>query len=250
MKKVLRKLSVILTVVMVMSAFAVPAAAGQENDREKERKPKYELHDGTFTFDDGTKITVKHASPNSILTVSGGSDKSEEAIEIKEEIVLCAVEASIAETDIENNTRVPFGFSAPRVPFGNGFVGLWQGGERISHTPIVGRMTRTINGTTETNWSGTQPQWNSDQIKLNESWTFHGIAASVSIPLGIGFSGSGNTVSWSAHDTSGNHWRMRHDYAGVQGGCYVFLTGSTKAGAASHRFQGLRWISTNESRGV
>jgi hypothetical protein len=33
MKKVLRKLSVILTVVIVMSAFAVPAAAGQENNR-------------------------------------------------------------------------------------------------------------------------------------------------------------------------------------------------------------------------
>jgi hypothetical protein len=247
-KKSFRMLSVLLTVVLLMTVS--PVAAGRENGGEKERKPKYELHDGTFTFDDGTKITVKHASPNSVLTVSGGPDKSEEAIELKEEIVLRAVEASIAETDIENNTQFPFDFSAPLAPFGNGHVTLRQSGVRISHDPNPWTVARTINGTTETNWTGTQPQWNSDQIKLNESWTFSGIFVTVSWPFGVGFSGSGNTVNWFAHDTSGNQWRMRHDYFGIEGRSSTALTGTTKAGTASHRFEGWRWISTSRSNPV
>lgn len=251
MKKIsFRMLSALLTVVLLMLAFATPVAAGRENDREKERKPKYELHDGTFTFDDGTKITVKHASPNSVLTVSGGPDKCEEALELKEEIVLDAVRANITEANyIVKNTRFPFNFSATPAPFGNGIVTLRQNGERISHRGFW-IVTRTVNGTTQTNWTGTQPQINSDQIKLNESWTFHGISVEVSIPPGVGFSRSANTVSWSAHDTSGAQWRMRHDYIGVQGGSNFALTGSTKAGTGSHRFQGWQWISTSESSAI
>jgi hypothetical protein len=242
--------SVLLTLVLLMSAFVTPVAAGWENSgEEKERKPKYELHDGTFTFDCGTKITVKHASPNSVLTVSGGPNKCEEALELKEEIVLDAVEASITETDIENNTRFPFDFSAPPAPFGNGHVTLRQSGVHINF-PFEIIHRRRVDGTTQTAWTGTQPQWNSDQIKLNESWRFHGIAVSVSVPPGVGFSAHADTVSWSAHDTSGTQWRMRHDYLGVEGRSAIAVTGITKAGTASHRFQGWRWVSTSRSMGI
>ena len=59
----------------------------------------YEYYDGTFTFDDGTKITVIYAMPNSILTVSGGPNKSEEDLKLKQEIVLKDIEARMTDTN-------------------------------------------------------------------------------------------------------------------------------------------------------
>ena len=58
MKKVLRKLSMVLTIVMVMSAFAVPAAAGQENGagRRNVTAPEIQYLDAEVRVIDGQPV--------------------------------------------------------------------------------------------------------------------------------------------------------------------------------------------------
>jgi hypothetical protein len=74
-----------------------------------------------------------------------------------------------------------------------------------------------VEGRSETDWTGTQPQYYSTKIRLDESWRFHGVNVSVSYPPGIGYSSSWDTVSWSGGDDSGTSWALSHTYSGIYG---------------------------------
>ncbi|GEM_PF-5633410 len=71
MKKVLRKLSVILTVVMVMSAFAVPVAAGQENGAGRRNVAVTEIQcfDAEVRVIDGQLVIVAETNNGNIRHV-------------------------------------------------------------------------------------------------------------------------------------------------------------------------------------
>lgn len=261
MKKIYFKLLLVWLVTgmltgMLMIGFSMPMAVASESI--------YEYYDGTFLFDDGTMITVIHASPGSIVTVAGGPNKCEEALKLKEELVLQVLHSNINATKVQSLPKdglvteslfrdrqiMSFDSSAAPASFGNGSVALTQQGVIIRDFPDAWTVTMSCSGTTQTLWSGTQPQFNSDQIKLNESWRFHGASITLNIPPGVGFSGSSETVSWSAHDSSGTQWRMSHDYSGVGARSNVALISMTKSGTASHRFQGWRWISVADSTNI
>ena len=67
----------------------------------------------------------------------------------------------------------------------------------------------------QTLWLGTQPQWNSSEIRLTDSWTYGGFSVSVSFPPGVGFTVAGNTVSWTGSDASGEVWGLQDMYYAI-----------------------------------
>jgi hypothetical protein len=69
-------------------------------------------------------------------------------------------------------------------------------------------------------WTGTNP-WNMDTMRLGDTYKAEGVSVQVSYyPPGGGFSGSGDTVSWSGSAPS--TWSIDHYYNGIQ-----FSTGWT-----------------------
>jgi len=103
-----------------------------------------------------------------------------------------------------------------------------------------------VEGESETAWWGTEPQYYSDRIKLDESWRFNGISVYVSFPPG--FSGSGDTVTWSGSDDSGTSYRLRHIYSGIRGESWVSLTSVRQNSNGSHKL-GNTWVSANATDG-
>ena len=105
-----------------------------------------------------------------------------------------------------------------------------------------------VEGSSETGWWGTEPQFYSDKIKLDESWRFNGISVYVSFPPG--FSGSGNTVTWSGEDDSGTSYRLVHIYSGIRGESWVALTSVRQNSNGSHFFESTHtWVSANATDG-
>lgn len=94
-----------------------------------------------------------------------------------------------------------------------------------------------VDGHSITSWSGTQPQYYSTKIRLDESWTFSGISVSVSTGGGIGFSTSGNTVYWSGEDDSGTSWSLSHYYSGIYGESRWALWSVRQSVNGSHFFE-------------
>ncbi|MBT9147936.1 MAG: hypothetical protein DDT32_01704 [Syntrophomonadaceae bacterium] len=66
-----------------MFSFVALSTATQEAKQSVSDRGKL-----VYEFDDGSKVTVMHASPGSVLLGFGGPDKCEENAEIKENIVL------------------------------------------------------------------------------------------------------------------------------------------------------------------
>ncbi len=111
-------------------------------------------------------------------------------------------------------------------------------------------MWAEVSGSTTTAWYGTDPQYYSSEIKLSEQWIFGGYSITLSYPGGVGFSGSSKTISWSAHDTSGNYWRMSHVYSGIRGESSVLLTSVRQNSLGSHKFNTTNtWVSAYATDG-
>jgi hypothetical protein len=75
-----------------------------------------------------------------------------------------------------------------------------------------------VEGETSTAWLGTEPQWNSDEIELRESWTleFQWLDY-LQYPFSADWSDSSDTIEYEHTDTSGDWWAMMHDYSGLFG---------------------------------
>jgi len=75
-----------------------------------------------------------------------------------------------------------------------------------------------IEGETSTAWLGTEPQWNSDEIELSETWTFQfSWLDYLQIPPGADWDSSSSSIEYEHKDTSGNYWAMMHSYSGLFG---------------------------------
>jgi hypothetical protein len=129
--------------------------------------------------------------------------------------------------------------------YGNGFVRTEFDTHVIYGTDYLVTVWREVDGESETFWAGTSPQYNSSKIKLAESWKFGGIAITVSLPGGVGFSGVGSTIKWSGSDNSGNHWRMGHIYSGLYAQSHVCMLNVRQSSEGSHYFSTVgEWVST------
>lgn len=74
----------------------------------------------------------------------------------------------------------------------------------------------SYSGSSDANWLGCCP-WNPDSNTLTDSWFVSGIVVSVnlSVPPGIGFSGSGGgPISYSTN--TGQNWQNHHNFSGVE----------------------------------
>ncbi len=209
-----------------------------------------------YEFEDGSRVTVIHNTPGSILLSFGGPDKCEKNASIKEDVVLQLLRQTqppvgVSKTDAGVQAIPIHPYFVPRpfdtwddAPFGNSAVRTRQKGTATRALVSLTIDRDTVNGLTETAWFGWIPQSMSDQRKLSESWRFHGWGVvSLSIPPGVGFSGSGDTINWFAHDTLRHAWRTSHSYTGVSAtGLGGTLTGVTKSAFGSHLF-GTHWVS-------
>lgn len=259
-------LSVLAALALLVPVFLVPTAAavampGERSQWEMPVKTTC-LVSGhvVYEFDDGSRVRVIHNTPGSILLGFGGPNKCERNAAVKEDLVLQLIEPSVVTTPNtepelvapEADAGIHRGYYAPRnffdhrsKSFGDSVVRTSQQGtaDRSRECLIRARdRDEVVWGHTETSWLGSIPQSNSDEIKLAEGWTFRGVRVTVSFPPGLGFSGGGNTVSWFAHDTSGQEWRKIHSYTGIAASAMMLsFTGLTKTATGSHLF-GNQWI--------
>lgn len=75
-----------------------------------------------------------------------------------------------------------------------------------------------IDGETSTAWLGTDPQWNSDEIELVESWTFSFQWLDyLQYPFSADWAEGSDTIKYEYTDTSGDWWAMVHQYSGLFG---------------------------------
>jgi len=75
-----------------------------------------------------------------------------------------------------------------------------------------------IDGETSTAWLGTEPQWNSDEIRLEESWTFEFEWLDyLQFPFSADWSESSDSIEYEHTDTSGDEWAMMHYYTSLFG---------------------------------
>jgi hypothetical protein len=104
----------------------------------------------------------------------------------------------------------------------------------------------SIDGQTSTAWLGTDPQWNSDEIKLAETWTFEFEWLDfLQIPPGIDWSESSNSIEFEETDTSGDWWSMMHDYTGLFGmGRNPARVQQRSSGTHKFTANGLQYITT------
>lgn len=135
------------------------------------------------------------------------------------------------------------------TPYGNGYVVAefhslcdWQ------YSWPFDTMTVADGSWSRTMWTGTSPQYNSDIVKMTDSWTWTGLAISITIPAGAGFSLNGNTVTWGPEYVY-NQWLMVHYYSGMSGrGLIIFNFSESNTG--SHRFQGYIWVTKVAQRSM
>lgn len=74
------------------------------------------------------------------------------------------------------------------------------------------RVCGEVDGSSMGAWMGANP-YNADKVTLGDSYSFSGLAISVKVPAGAGFSISGTSASWS--DSITNNWLMFHQYSGI-----------------------------------
>lgn len=90
-----------------------------------------------------------------------------------------------------------------------------------------------IEGKSYAKWLGTTP-YNATSISLRDKYWVAGIATSVSIPWGAGFSAGGDTATWSG--SVNKAWKISHSYSGVHFSGVPLLSYSQKS-TATFRFQ-------------
>ena len=112
-----------------------------------------------------------------------------------------------------------YGFKS--TPYGDGAVETWFN-STVTYDAYTLPAWAEVEGEAHTMWTGFDPQYYSDRIRLESSWTFNGISVYVSYPPG--FSGFGNTVTWSGEDNSGTAWMLTHIYSGIRGESWFGLT--------------------------
>lgn len=71
----------------------------------------------------------------------------------------------------------------------------------------------TFNGSSYAKWLGSTP-YNATKVTDTDTWKASGIAVSISLPPGIGFSGSGDTATWTT--SVSNNWQINHYFNNVQ----------------------------------
>ena len=75
-----------------------------------------------------------------------------------------------------------------------------------------------IDGETSTAWLGTEPQWNSTEIQLEELWTFtFDWLDYLQFPPGASWRETSSSIEYEHTDTSGNYWAMMHSYSSLFG---------------------------------
>jgi len=139
--------------------------------------------------------------------------------------------------DLQDTDINPYGDGDVKTHFQASVEESYDGGAK---------QLEVADGYTLTRWGGSDPQLYSDEIELDESWTFHGTNIIISFPPG--YSGMENTVTWSGEVTSGSHYALEHDYSGIAATADNDLNGVTQASNGSHLFQGTgynRWVSAN-----
>lgn len=89
-----------------------------------------------------------------------------------------------------------------------------------------------------TEWGGTSPTWYSDEILMDQEWSYTGVSVSVSVPPGAGFSGSGSSASWSSgwQTCTGSCYRIYHHYSGIHAESVISILGFAESAAGTHRF--------------
>jgi hypothetical protein len=76
----------------------------------------------------------------------------------------------------------------------------------------LGGICYAISGTSKTSWLGSVP-FNANKVQLVDQWHTDGIAISLGIPGGVGFSGTGSTIKWST--SLSNVWTLSHNFVDV-----------------------------------
>jgi len=138
-------------------------------------------------------------------------------------------------------------YDSQSTPYGDGAVETWFE-STVTYDVYTLPVWAEVEGEANTMWTGWDPQFYSDRIKLESSWTFNGISVYVSYPPG--FSGSGDTVTWSGEDDSGTAWRLTHIYSGIRGESWVGLTSVRQNTNGSHYFGSTHtWVSANATDG-
>lgn len=138
-------------------------------------------------------------------------------------------------------------YDSQSTPYGDGAVKTWFE-STVTYDAWTLPYWAEVEGEANTMWTGWNPQFYSDRIRLESSWTFNGISVYVSYPPG--FSGSGNTVTWSGEDDSGTAWMLTHIYSGIRGESWVGLTSVRQNTNGSHYFGSTHtWVSANATDG-
>jgi len=149
--------------------------------------------------------------------------------------------------------RVKYLSASRSAPYGDAYVYTAFNSTLLLWTEFDPIRWVEVYGESETSWLGVEPQFYSSQITFAESWTFNGWAVTLSFPSGVGLSGSGKTVNWSASDASGEAWSMRHQYEGLRAESYLTLSSVRQSSAGSHMFiiGGTRkWVTAYASAGI
>lgn len=70
----------------------------------------------------------------------------------------------------------------------------------------------SVAGTSRAAWTGSVP-FNANKVKLVDEWHVDGLSITLGYPSGVGFSGSGTTISWTT--TASNTWWNNHSFVDV-----------------------------------
>jgi len=93
-------------------------------------------------------------------------------------------------------------------------------------------------------WWGCCP-WNADAMYLSDNWSVAGLAVSVSIPPGVGFSGSGSSAGWSG--SVSNQWLINHYFNGIQFTSWWALCCPSESATTTSQFGGSFFTTTANS---
>lgn len=99
-------------------------------------------------------------------------------------------------------------------------------------------------GSSQGAWWGCCP-WNADVMYLSDNWSVSGLAISVNIPPGIGFSSQGSSASWSGQVS--NKWLIYHSFDGIQFTSWWALCCPSETAQTTSQFGGYFFTATANS---
>lgn len=185
---------------------------------------------------------VLYTSPGSTLIAYSGDKVKPELLPLRS---LTKAPKALTVEPLAETTRTLY--DDDYQPYGNGEVDTYF--ESTVYEGSGWKVWAEVDGHSMTSWSGTQPQYNSSKIRLDESWTFNGWSVSVSTS-GFGYSTSGNTVTWSGEDDSGTTWSLGHSYSGIYGESRWALWSVRQTSTGTHYFASTHeFVSTTATDG-